>query len=118
MCPSPVATSAPTTRPTAARSIRPRSSAWSISSDESTNRAAALFGESASRVLVSAGVDAVSRMLDRAAEAGVPARVVGRTGGSRLRIAVAGQLAIDVSIDEAERVWSSAVERYFQKRVA
>jgi phosphoribosylformylglycinamidine synthase len=89
-----------------------------ISADDGTNRAAALFGESASRVLVSVGVDGVSRVLSRAAEAGVPARVVGRTGGSRLRIAVAGQLAIDLSIDEAERAWSSAVERYFQRRVA
>src|SRR5207302_1048385 len=78
----------------------------------------ALFGESARRVLVSVAVDGVSRVRDRAAAAGVPARVVGRTGGSRLRIVVAGQLAIDMSIDEAERAWSSAVERYFQKRVA
>src|SRR5207237_6786902 len=90
----------------------------SASPDEGTNRAAALFGESASRVLVSADVDAVSRVLERAAEAGVPARVVGRTGASRLRIAVAGQLAIDVSIDEAERGWSTSAERSSQRRAA
>jgi hypothetical protein len=35
-----------------------------------------------------------------------------------LRIAVGAHPAIDVAIDEAERVWSSAVEQYFVKRVA
>ncbi len=82
------------------------------------NRAAALFGESASRVIVSTTVDNVTEVLERAAAAGVPARIVGRTGGNLLRVAVGGHMAIDLSVDEAERAWSSAVERYFQRRVA
>ena len=89
-----------------------------LSPDPATNRAAALFGESASRVVASSPVDSVSRVLERAAAAGVPARVVGRTGGARLRVAVGGVMAVDLSIGDAERTWSSAVERHFEKRVA
>jgi len=44
--------------------------------------------------------------------------VIGETGGNRLRIAVAGRVIIDVSIDEAERVWSTSIERVFTRRVA
>jgi hypothetical protein len=48
----------------------------------------------------------------------VPARVVGKTGGDALRIAVAGQIAIETRIDEAERVWNSSLEMLLSKRVA
>jgi phosphoribosylformylglycinamidine synthase len=83
-----------------------------------TNVAAALFGESASRVVVSADPSDVTSILERAAAAKVPARVIGQTGGNRLRMAVGGEFAIDQSVDEAERVWSSALDGYFVKRVA
>jgi len=86
--------------------------------DATLKTAAALFGESASRVLVSVGEDDVAGVLQRAAAAMVPARVIGDTGRNRLRIAVEGQMTIDVSIEDAERVWRSAIERYFARRVA
>jgi phosphoribosylformylglycinamidine synthase len=89
-----------------------------VSRDAAMNLAAALFSESASRVVVSTNLDTVAGVLERAAAAGVPARVVGRTGGHLLRIAVGGQLAIDLPVDDAERRWSGAIERYFQRRVA
>jgi phosphoribosylformylglycinamidine synthase II len=89
-----------------------------VSRQTTVNRAAALFGESASRVVVSSRSDDVSKVLERAAAAGVPASVVGRTGGNRLRMKVGGQPAIDVAVEDAERAWSSAVERHFVKRVA
>ena len=60
----------------------------------------------------------VRAVLERAAAAGVPARPIGRTGGQRLRIAVDGRAAIDVGVEEAERVWSTTVGRHFVKRVA
>jgi phosphoribosylformylglycinamidine synthase len=82
------------------------------------NTAAALFGESASRVVVSVVPEHVTAVLRHAAAANVPARVIGQTGGSRLRIAVAGTVVIDQSVDEAERVWSTAIDRHFAQRVA
>jgi phosphoribosylformylglycinamidine synthase II len=89
-----------------------------VSRDAEVNTAAALFGESASRVLVSVVPEHVTAVLRHAAAAGVPARVIGQTGGSRLRMAVAGDIVVDQSVDEAERVWSTAIDRYFTKRVA
>jgi phosphoribosylformylglycinamidine synthase II len=89
-----------------------------VSRDAAINRLAALFSESASRAVVSTSVETVTDVLELAAAAGVPARVVGRTGGNLLRIAVGGQMAIDLLVDEAERAWTGAMERYFQRRVA
>ena len=89
-----------------------------VARDPRVNTAAALFGESASRVAISAVPDDVTRILERAAAARVPARVVGQTGGNRLRLAAGGEMVIDLSVDEAERAWSTAIEQYFVKRVA
>jgi phosphoribosylformylglycinamidine synthase subunit PurL len=89
-----------------------------VARDAGVNVAAALFGESASRVIVSVVPEELTRVIERAAAAGVPAKVVGQTGGNRLRIVVAGQVVIDQSVDEAERVWSNAIEQHFAKRVA
>ena len=69
--------------------------------------AAALFGESASRVVVSVAPEELTRVIERAAAAGCRREVIGQTGGNRLRIAVAGQVVIDATRStEAERVWS------------
>ena len=89
-----------------------------ISTDQRLNDAAALFGESASRVVVSVAADNVTRVLEQAAAAGVPARVIGQTGGNRLRIATGGRMTIDMSIDDAERAWSAAIDSYFDKKIA
>jgi hypothetical protein len=48
----------------------------------------------------------------------VPARVIGQTGGNLLRVAVAGHAGFDVVIAEAERVWSTALDNQFARRVA
>ncbi len=89
-----------------------------VSRSARVDEAAALFGESASRVLVSATPDTVAEVLQAAAAAGVPAKVIGETGGNRLRIAVAGSTAIDASIEQIERIWSGTIERYFVRQVA
>jgi phosphoribosylformylglycinamidine synthase subunit PurL len=83
-----------------------------------TNRAAALFGESASRVVISVAQHAVDDVLARATAAGVPAKVIGRTGGESIRISVGGEAAVTLAVADAERAWSNAVEQYFAKQVA
>jgi phosphoribosylformylglycinamidine synthase len=85
---------------------------------EQTRLVAALFGESASRVVLSVRPAARARLLQLATEAGVPARVIGHTGGSTLTIRVAGQHAIDCTVAEAEQVWAGAIERHFAGRAA
>jgi phosphoribosylformylglycinamidine synthase len=92
--------------------------AASVARDDAMNVAAALFGESASRIVVSVSVDHVTGVMERAARAGVPSRVIGKTGGALLRIAVGGRLTIDMPLDDAERVWSAAIEGHLAKRVA
>src|SRR5580765_784704 len=92
--------------------------ALNIGRDSRLNDAVALFGESASRVVVSVSPDNVTEILQRAAMAGVLARVIGEPGGNRLRFAVAGRVIVDLSVDDAERVWSTAIERVFARRVA
>jgi phosphoribosylformylglycinamidine synthase len=80
--------------------------------------AATLFGESASRAIVTTTPGELRAVLQRAAAAGVPARPVGRTGGSRLQIAIDGRSAIDTSLAEAEAGWAAGLERYFSGRGA
>ncbi|MEQ1908433.1 MAG: phosphoribosylformylglycinamidine synthase subunit PurL [Vicinamibacterales bacterium] len=90
----------------------------SVAKSARINIAAALYGESASRVVVSTAPDLVTEVLQQAARAGVPARVIGETGGNRLRMAVAGSVEVDVAIELAERAWSDAVGRIFLRTVA
>jgi phosphoribosylformylglycinamidine synthase len=79
---------------------------------------ATLFGESASRVVVSARPHDREALLSMAAEYGVPARVIGKTGGSRLRISVEGAPALDCAVSDAEQVWATSLEQHFARRVA
>jgi phosphoribosylformylglycinamidine synthase len=90
----------------------------SFAREKHLNLAAALFGESASRVIVSASSDSAGDILARAAAKGIAARVLGKTGGHQLRMSVGGELAIDVPIGELERIWTSAIERHFIRKVA
>ena len=48
-----------------------------------------------------------------------PAGVVALAGHpGLLRITVGGGMAVEVSIDEAERAWTTTLERHFARRVA
>lgn len=71
---------------------------------------ATLFGESASRVIVSVPEAGLEALLARASEAQVPATLIGRTGGQRMAIAVDGIQAIDVDVAAAEQIWATCIE--------
>jgi phosphoribosylformylglycinamidine synthase len=90
----------------------------SVSSQEELNLVAALFGESASRVIVSAERGRVEDVLAQARATGVPANVVGQTGGRMLTIRVGAVLALDVPIERAEVEWATAIGRRFERKVA
>jgi phosphoribosylformylglycinamidine synthase len=74
-----------------------------------------LFGESASRVVISVEPRYASEILHRAADAGVPAMDIGRVGGERIRMSVDGRVVLDAALDEIERLWSSAIGNYFER---
>jgi phosphoribosylformylglycinamidine synthase len=78
---------------------------------------ATLFGESASRVVVSTAPAALQTLLDAAHMAGVTATAIGQVGGDRIRLAVDGRRLIDIARGEAETLWSTAIERRMTGRV-
>jgi phosphoribosylformylglycinamidine synthase len=71
---------------------------------------ATLFGESASRIVVSVASRHLDAVVTAANTAGVPVREIGRVGGDRIRISVNGQSAIDTSVAAAETAWATAIE--------
>ena len=77
-----------------------------------------LFGESASRVVVSAAPERAHELLGHASALGVPAAVIGRVGGNHIRISIGGRLAIDEPLAACEQVWSTAIERYLETKKA
>jgi len=79
---------------------------------------ATLFGESASRVIVSVMPERLQAVLDAARRAGVPATRLGRTGGRTIKMAVDGTTVIETSVGEAEARWSSALASWFEGQVA
>jgi phosphoribosylformylglycinamidine synthase II len=79
---------------------------------------AALFGESASAVIVSVAVDKREALLERAGSVGVPALVIGETGGDRIRISVDGTTVIDRAVGDAEQAWATEIERRMVRKAA
>jgi len=74
---------------------------------------AVLFGESQSRILLTVRPENAGQVLEIAAKRDVPARIVGTTGGSALKIRVGGRLLVDLPIEEAYRLWMDAIPNYF-----
>ncbi len=80
--------------------------------------ASTLFGESASRAVVSVKSSELDTVLKLAAELGVPAAHIGRTGGSRIAISIGGVAGVECSVVEAEQIWANALGRHFAGRAA
>jgi phosphoribosylformylglycinamidine synthase II len=81
-------------------------------------QARALFGESASQAIVSVRAEDRAALMELAAAAGVAAKLIGTTGGSRLVIRAGGQPSIELSVEAAERTWSTSIGRHFRGRAA
>ena len=76
---------------------------------------ATLFGESASRVVVSvAAAGREADLLALAARERVPARRIGLVGGTRIRVSIDGRRVLDEPVSDAEQTWATAIERYFE----
>ena len=77
-----------------------------------------LFNESASRVVASADPQAAERLVQLAEKRSVPARVIGRVGGDRIRIGIDGRRVIDEPVVGAERIWADTIGAYFESQRA
>jgi phosphoribosylformylglycinamidine synthase len=76
---------------------------------------ATLFGESASRVVVSVDAGRLPELLALAAAHAVPAARIGTVGGDRIRLAIDGGAVLDEALAAAEDIWSGAIGRYFER---
>ena len=76
---------------------------------------ALLFGESQSRVVLSASPAQRQQILDRAVAAGVPADIIGTVGGDRLVVHVGGERSaattVDLSVAALHGAWAFSLER-------
>jgi phosphoribosylformylglycinamidine (FGAM) synthase-like enzyme len=70
----------------------------------------ALFGEDASRILVSCDPEQVSRIKDVAEQFEIAADVIGETGGDRLEISLDGAVVISASVSELNGAYEGALE--------
>jgi phosphoribosylformylglycinamidine synthase len=77
---------------------------------------ATLFGESASRIVVSVREERLQELFALARESNVPMTVLGSTGGSRITLKVDGSVTIDVSTGAAEHAWTTAIETMMTRR--
>jgi phosphoribosylformylglycinamidine synthase II len=64
-----------------------------------------LFSESPSRIIISAVEDYLDQIVALAQEHGVPATLLGKTGGDRLVVDVNGERIIDRDVGAVESVW-------------
>ncbi|MGE4358140.1 MAG: AIR synthase-related protein, partial [Candidatus Omnitrophota bacterium] len=72
---------------------------------------ALLFGESQSRVILSAEPKNISKIIKIARKNKVPVSVIGEVGGDRLII----DGLLDVAITQIYEVWSKAIENYLKE---
>ena len=77
---------------------------------------ATLFGESASRIVVSCASRHLDAVMTAAKEAEVTAREIGRVGGDSIRLSVNGQVAIDSKVAVAEQAWATAIENKMRRK--
>jgi phosphoribosylformylglycinamidine synthase len=73
------------------------------------SQAALLFAETPSRILLSCARENVERILAIAGEQNISATVIGRTGGTALKISVNGEAIINHPVGEVEAVWRSVL---------
>jgi phosphoribosylformylglycinamidine synthase II len=70
---------------------------------------AQLFGESPSRIVISARPEHAARIQELAAQAGAPVSVLGTVGGKTLRVTAGGKRQIALPVEEIERIWRGAL---------
>ena len=84
--------------------------------DESIDRAALLFGESPSRIVVSVKPENVEQVQALAQRAGAACAVIGEVGGSDLQIMIEGETVISRSISELEAAWRDSLPTHLDRQ--
>ncbi|MDD8027191.1 MAG: phosphoribosylformylglycinamidine synthase subunit PurL [Acidobacteriota bacterium] len=77
---------------------------------------ARLFGESQSRILITASRENAVLIAGMAAERGVPASVVGKVGGDLIKFSRRGKAVVEIPVAAAREMWMSAIPDFFAKK--
>jgi len=85
----------------------------SLSLSESMRTDALLFGESQSRILVTVDKTDLETLLILAQKFGVPANILGKTGGDRLIFFHKNKKVIDTAIKDAFDIWEQSIPDFF-----
>jgi len=75
---------------------------------------ALLFGESQSRILVTASPKNAIAIVGMAAKMVVPAKIIGNVGGTSIVLKHAGKTLIDIPVAEAKQIWKDAIPNFFK----
>ena len=70
-----------------------------------------LFGEDASRIVISCDPQNVLRIKELAVKYGVSAEPIGETVQDKLEIRVAGEVAVSAAVSDLREAWSRALEQ-------
>jgi phosphoribosylformylglycinamidine synthase len=79
---------------------------------------ATLFGESASRIVVSVPSRHLDAVMAASKAAEITVREIGRVGGGAIRLSVNGEVAIETPVADAERAWATAIESKMSRKAA
>jgi phosphoribosylformylglycinamidine synthase len=79
--------------------------------------AAALFSESPSRIIISFPQSSHAQVQAIAERANCPFNVIGKVGGSRLRIRLGDDEVVSIEVGELENVWRSSLSRRLEAEV-
>ncbi|HEV7683269.1 MAG TPA: phosphoribosylformylglycinamidine synthase subunit PurL [Pyrinomonadaceae bacterium] len=85
--------------------------------ETSLSATTALFSESPSRIILSFPASSLALIEDLAARADCPLAILGRVGGSQLRIKIAGDEIVSVEVDELETVWRGSLASKLEAKV-
>jgi phosphoribosylformylglycinamidine synthase subunit PurL len=84
------------------------------SPEDALSSAALLFAETPSRIILSTEDTNVAQILQVARENDVPATVIGRTRGERIKVDLDGERIIDLAVTEVEHAWRGNLAQTFQ----
>jgi phosphoribosylformylglycinamidine synthase subunit PurL len=79
------------------------------------SQAALLFAETPSRIVVSVADENLEKVLEIASAQNISATVIGRTGGSLLKVAVNGETIINRTVAEVEKVWRKVLPQMLEQ---
>jgi phosphoribosylformylglycinamidine synthase len=83
--------------------------------DSGVRMDARLFGESASRIVLSATPENAARIQELAQRIGAPVCVLGSVGGDRLEITADDKLQVSRPVTEMERTWRGALQALIEQ---